>query len=608
MNSPSRNQPCPCGSGKKYKHCCGSGARVALQVPQFHHLVQQALGLHQQGQLNAAGQLYDQALAQRPDDPGLLGLKGLLCMQQGEPETALRFVERGLDRAPNDASLHNYRGQIFSVLGQDALAEAEFVRAVQLDAQYLEAWFNAGKLFLRRHKGGEAIHALGHAKRLAPGDREIGQLLAEAYFLDGRPQEAELALRQVCAEQTLAGMLWLAAALRAQGRDDEAMLWEQKAEASGMRDELYAVSLSVGRAQLHVGNLKAAEASLERGIALQPNNPAAYAELAQARRFVADDAPRVEVMTTLLPKCDDETRRALEFGLGKVYSDIGDYDRSFEHYHAANALVRSQQAYDIAGHAARIDHQIELFSLECLAGLPRGSDSNLPILIVGTPRSGTTLAESIVSSHSQVAGAGELTFWTAAMSHVMPGFPQSYTSEMARKLAEEYSVFLRQHSRTAHRITDKMPGNYMHLGIIHAVFPNAKFVHTKRHPIDACLSIYFQNFPTAHDYKWDLESLAAWYEQYQRLMAHWRSVLPSGVLYEIQYEDLVEDQEGESRKLLDFLGLEWEEGVLEFHKQERAVFTASKWQVRQPVYKTSMERWRRYEKHLGPLLTLLKYA
>jgi len=300
--------------------------------------------------------------------------------------------------------------------------------------------------------------------------------------------------------------------------------------------------------------------------------------------------------------------RGLEFALGKVYTDLGDDDRSFEHYRAGNELARSKVPFDIARHVARVDREIELFSAERLAAMPRGSDSDAPILIVGTPRSGTTLTESIISSHSQVAGAGEMTFWSAAMSHVMPGFPASYTPVMAKQLADEYLVFLRQHSATAHRITDKMPGNYMHLGIIHAVFPNAKIIHTKRHPIDACLSIYFQNFPDAHEYKWDLESLAAWYEQYQRLMAHWRSVLPPGVLYEIQYEDLVEDQEGESRKLLDFLGLQWEGDVLDFHKQERAVFTASKWQVRQPVYKTSKERWRRYEKHLGPLMGLLKYA
>jgi hypothetical protein len=148
----------------------------------------------------------------------------------------------------------------------------------------------------------------------------------------------------------------------------------------------------------------------------------------------------------------------------------------------------------------------------------------------------------------------------------------------------------------------------MYLGLIHSVFPRAKLIHIRRHPIDACLSIYFQNFPDRHAYKWDLESLAFWYEQYQRLMAHWRSVIPPESLHEFWYEDLVTDTEGVSRQIMEFLGMEWESGQLEYYKQDRTVFTASKWQVRQPIYKSSTERWRRYERHLGPLLGLLKYA
>lgn len=610
MHTPSRNQPCPCGSGKKYKHCCGSVSANAVGrvAPDLARLVQAALAAHERGDVAAAAPLYDQALALRPDDAGLLGLKGMTLLQLGQTDEAASLVERAIRLAPSDARLYNYRGQIDVAMGKHAYAEASFVQALQLDPNYLEAWFNAGKLFLKQHKSGQAIQALSHAKALAPSDREIAQLLAEAYFLENKPDAAEAELRRVGANQTLRGGLWLAAVCHAQGRDDEAATLEARALATGAPAEVFAVSLAIGRAQVHIGDLKAAEVSLNRAISCFPQHPAPYAELAAARKFKVEDAPLVETMTSLLSTCPEEGRRGLEFALGKVYTDMGDYDRSFEHYRAGNDLARRTVPFDIARYVARVDREIELFSAERLAAMPRGSDSEVPILIVGTPRSGTTLTESIISSHSQVAGAGEMTFWSAAMSHVMPGFPASYTTEMAKRLADEYLIFMRQHSATARRITDKMPGNFMHLGIIHAVFPNAKIVHTKRHPIDACLSIYFQNFPDAHEYKWDLENLAAWYEQYQRLMAHWRAVLPPGVLYEIQYEDLVEDQEGESRKLLEFLGLDWEDGVLEFHTQERAVYTASKWQVRQPVYKTSKARWRRYEKHLGPLMGLLKYA
>jgi hypothetical protein len=271
-------------------------------------------------------------------------------------------------------------------------------------------------------------------------------------------------------------------------------------------------------------------------------------------------------------------------------------------------LTRRIVRFDANEYVASIDRLIELFSTEQLPSMPAGSASDVPIIIVGTPRSGTTLTESIISSHTQVAGAGEMVFWGDSMPQVMEGFPDSYTPSLASRLASEYLQFMRLHSQTAQRITDKMPGNYMCLGLIHAVFPKAKIIHCKRHPIDACLSIYFQNFNVSQTYKYDLQSLALWYEQYQRLMAHWRSVLPPETLFDLQYEALVEDVEGESRRMMGFLGLDWEPGQLDFQKQERAVLTPSKWQVRQPIYKTSVERWRHYEKHLGPLLPLLKYA
>jgi hypothetical protein len=176
---------------------------------------------------------------------------------------------------------------------------------------------------------------------------------------------------------------------------------------------------------------------------------------------------------------------------------------------------------------------------------------------------------------------------------------------LLQDIAAQYEAELQRHSATALRVVDKMPGNFMHLGLIHAVFPQARILHTQRNPLDTCLSIYFQNLSSEHTYANDLDDLAFYYREYHRLMAHWHAVLPPEVLLDVPYEALIEDQEGWSRRIIEFIGLEWDERCLDFHETERKVGTASNWQVRQKIYKTSKERWRNYENFLGPLLDAL---
>lgn len=554
-------------------------------------------------------QEYEKALALRPRDPGVLGHVGMALWQMGRPEEGRIWVERAIALNPREPRLHNYLGNLLQELGDKQSAEFAYVEAFKLDPRYVEAWYNAGRLFLDQHRPSDALAALREAERLAPADSDTLLALAKAHFQMRSLDEATALLTCIHGStQRAVADIWLAAVLRSQGRRDEALELEVRAVKSMSEDALFEVLMDLGRTELHVGNLSEAERHLLHAMEIRPDKPQPLEILAQARKFSEEDRPLVQQMELMLPDLDGKQARAMSFSLGKVYSDLKDYDRAFGYYKRGNDEVRKAVPYDVQNGEAQTSRLIERFSRERIASLPRGTDSNLPILIVGTPRSGTTLTEQIISSHSQVAGAGEHFYWSRAVPHVMAVFPDGYDAALAQRLAREYELFLRQHSKTAARITDKMPGNFQHVGLIHSVFPNAKIIHAMRHPIDACLSIYFQNFPDGHAYKWDLESLAAWYEQYQRLMAHWRSVLPPGVMYESQYEDLVEDVEGESRKIMEFLGLEWEPGQLEFYKQDRAVFTASKWQARQPIYKSSKERWRVYEKHLGPLMPLLKYA
>jgi len=221
------------------------------------------------------------------------------------------------------------------------------------------------------------------------------------------------------------------------------------------------------------------------------------------------------------------------------------------------------------------------------------------------PRSGTTLTEQILASHAAVFGAGELPFWNGAAVRyaAVRGGAEDLTT--LRELGGEYLQLLETMSVNALRVIDKMPANFLYLGLIHAVLPNARILHLRRHPIDTCLSIYFQNFDAKHAYANDLDDLTHYYREYLRVMEHWRRILPAKTMLEVPYEGLVDDAEGWTRRMLEFIGLPWDPNCLEFHRNERTVDTSSKWQARQKINRTSVERWRHYEAHIGPLHSLV---
>jgi tetratricopeptide (TPR) repeat protein len=569
--------------------------------------VKAALAAYEAREFARARSLIDQVLATHPDDPGLLGIKGMAFFGEANFVAALDVLGRAAALSPNDSRLCNFLGQVHLANKDQILAERAFGQAVTFDANFIEAWYNLGLTQLDMHKLEEAVQSFLRVQQMHPYDAELSMHLARAYYLqrsiEAAAHELQNAMRYGI--PAVRAQLWKCAILRGKGEIDAADELESALNRQYGKDEIYFATLvMIGQADSHVGSLTSAEHWLTQAIALRPDDVKPYVELAGVKKFKESDRAYVDQMVKLLERCPAEQKRGLDFALGKVFTDIGDFDRSFGHYKAGNDLVRMSVPFDIPVYINQVDSLIEVTSRSCLEKLPAGSDSDLPILIVGTPRSGTTLTEQIISSQKSVTGAGEMDIWP----RLAPRLLENYSVEDARKVAQGCLDLMRQQAPHAMRVTDKMPGNFQHLGIIHAVFPNAKIIHVRRHPIDACLSIYFQNFNDGHAYKWDLASLAVWYEQYQRLMNHWRDVLPPDTFYEFRYEDLVEDTEGVSRKIMEFLGLEWEPVQLEFHKQDRAVFTASKWQARQPIYKTSTERWRRYEKHLGPLLPLLKYA
>jgi len=309
------------------------------------------------------------------------------------------------------------------------------------------------------------------------------------------------------------------------------------------------------------------------------------------------------------PPLTPRERINLLFAVGKYHDDTRQFEDAFRAFHEANHLKRQLEGqFDRVAFSQLVDALIARFTKPFMEQFRIESiSSDMPVLIVGMPRSGTSLIEQIIASHPLACGAGEQRFWNQEARKIRSAIlAGNLAPDYMAGAAESYTRALRQVCGDAARIVDKMPGNFQWLGLIHSACPGAHIVHTRRHPVDTCLSIFFQNFGASHTYGTDLGDLAFYYREYTRLMDHWRSVLPANRFLEISYEDLVADPERRSRQVMDIIGLEWDERCLDFHRTERSVITASHWQVRQKIYRTSMARWRNYEPFLGPLRELLE--
>ena len=280
-------------------------------------------------------------------------------------------------------------------------------------------------------------------------------------------------------------------------------------------------------------------------------------------------------------------------------------------YDDGNALKAASSArFDRAALARRYDETIACATAETLgraaraSARPRRPGDDLPVLIVGMPRSGTTLTEQILSSHPEVAAAGEQTFWTSHRQNLRLSPAGAPDGEALTKAADDYLARLRSYGPNARRVTDKMPKNFEMLAQVRLAFPEARIIHCRRHPIDTCLSNYFSYFVGGVGFAFDRSDIVFQYREYERLMAHWRRVLPPDRFLELDYESLIADREAQVRRLVAFIGLEWDDACLAHERNARVVKTASLWQARQPIYTTSVERWRRYAPWLGEFRAL----
>jgi len=360
-----------------------------------------------------------------------------------------------------------------------------------------------------------------------------------------------------------------------------------------------------------VGRADDAMAAYDRALAAFPASAAAWFGRADLKKFTPDD-PDLARMELLLASGGIERHGNLAFlryALAKAWLDAGDIESGFHHLDSGSRMVRATLGWDADAADRQMAATAQIFTPALLAGSRGGIPSDLPVFVLGMPRSGTTLIEQILASHPSVHGAGELaTLGRLANGIGFPGAVPRLSAEDFTALGRRYLDRVEPLAAGKSRVVDKMPGNFLFAGLIRLILPNARIIHCRRDPVDTCLSCYMKLFSGEQGFTYDLTELGRFHQGYQRLMAHWRDVLPPENFIEVDYESVVEDLEGQARRLIAFCGLDWNPSCLDFHQNTRAVRTASVTQVRQPIYKSSVGRWRRYQDHLGPLLAALGEA
>jgi tetratricopeptide (TPR) repeat protein len=499
--------------------------------------------------------------------------------------------------------------------GNKRLAEGAYLEAVTIYQDLVrhhppsaDVLNNLGAAFCKLGHYGEAEDSFRLAIEITPGNPEVHCNLGNVLRWTGRIPESEILLRRalklkpnyVDARASLGLTLMLLGRLR-----DAKARFEKVLKASPRHvDALF----GMGQVAMMEGRFDEADTMFKRVLEVRPKMPNAWAALAGTRKMTpADNAWLMGAEEIAASGVTPLEEAGVRFAIGKYCDDVEKYETAFRSYKRGNELLKATaEDYEREAKTHLVDDLIRVYSRETFAHIGGGiSASKKPVFVVGMLRSGTSLTEQILSSHPFVKGAGELAFWGDAVREHESAIRQGLLDEpLRKKLAEAYLRILAEHSSDAERIVDKAPTNADHLGLIHTVFPDARIIYMQRDPIDTCLSCYFQQFSTSLNFTMDLSDLAHYYREHQRLMAHWRSVLPPGTILDVPYAELVADQEGWTRKILDFLGLEWDERCLDFHNTKRSVVTASAWQVRQKIYKDSVERWRNYERFIGPLLGL----
>ena len=616
-------------------------SKAASQYAVIRAELMRAVELHRTGRLDAAEALCKKVLRRQPNQPDALHFLGIIAMDRGRYGQAIELIAQALTATPNNANAHSNLGNALKAAGRGTEAAAHYRSAIALDPGFAHAHYNLGTL---QNDIGDHTAALASFSRAVELDANLPEAYAGKGFALrnlGRHAEAETAFRRALALRPNMAGAWceLGSVLGELDRFDEAMVCHRK--ALELEPKVTAHHMALGQTLYRRGDVAAAVASLRRAVELDEAFAVGWNELGRMLRVLGrfDEALTcLQQALAINPDLADAHRNLALIGvhsaeqreigrlvglidrsetapmdrviagftLGKLFDDAGEYDQAFTNYAAANRLFRdiraaAGQRFDAAALRREVDGIIEHWNAETVGAVIDGrSESDVPVFIVGMPRSGTSLVEQIAASHSQVFGAGELrNVGGMANARAAEGW------DAAARLARLHVDRLGERSGGALRVIDKLPDNIFHLGMIAALFPRARIIHCTRDALDTGLSCFFQMFTSGMLFSYSLADCGTRLVETDRLANHWRHVLRPPML-EMNYEKLVADLEGESRRLIDFLGLEWEAGCLAFHETDRPVTTASGWQVRQPLYDRSVGRWRHYAAHLGDLIAAIE--
>jgi tetratricopeptide (TPR) repeat protein len=569
--------------------------------------VEQALSLHRRGRLSEAAALYQAVLkADRDRFDALHGL-GTVRSQQGQYEEARSLFRRALRQNPKSPEAEYNLGLALAALKRFDEAVLHYQKAFALRPDFFQAHNNLGNVLKSLDHREEAIEQYRRALAINPDFAIAHNNLANSLQAIERRDEAEMHYRRAIAVEPGYAEAHnnLGNVLHVMGRTEDAVACYQQALTL---DGNYVEALyNLGNALKELVRFGEAAATLRKAIALDPTNTGAYLSLVDTQKLKPGDADfeAMERLVTDKGALDDSKRLTLHFALARFYDDLGRYDEAFAHMVPGNALKRREIIYDEAAmndYFARIKAVFTPEFMTAMAGV--GDPSARPLFILGMPRSGTTLVEQILATHPKIFGAGELDeFSKLAKELPYPDGLAALTPERLRKLGADYVQRIEARGNGAVWITDKMPSNFFYVGLIRLALPNARIIHTRRNPVDTCLSCYSKLFVSlGQNFSYDMGELGRYWRQYDALMAHWRHILPDDAMLELHYADLVADLETEARRLLAWCGVDWDDSCLDFHRNKRPVLTASVAQVRRPIYQSSVGRWRAYEHHLGPLL------
>ena len=587
-------------------------------MPQAHNNV--GIVHYERGEFDEAAAHYRRAISLVSHYAEAHSNLGNVLRAQKQYDAALLAYQKARQLRPDYAEAINNMGTVLRDMGRVAEAEAAYRQALALNPENPGFLNNLALALKDAERFDEASAVLDRSLSLDPNNVKTLTYLALLRLDQKRSADAEMAAQRALsfARDDPEAINTMGLVRYDQQNLDDALAHFRRAIA--LKPDLADAHNNIGNLLKERGELAGACQAYERAIALDPTEVAHYVNYVDAKQFVADDPhlASMEAISRTRHRLTDTAQYQLDFSLAKAYDDIGRYDDAFECMRRANTVKRRRIAYDEARTLELFDRLRAAFDRRLFeANRGGGCQSRLSVFVIGMPRSGTTLIEQILASHPAIHGAGELSDFdrlaklmcdTQGKAFRLPEDMQLLQRDDLRKLGESYVARLQRLAPGAERVTDKMPANFLYAGLIHLALPHARIIHVLREPRDTCLSCYSKLFTEEQNFTYDLGELGRYYRKYAELMAHWREVLPEGRMLEVRYEDVIADLEGAARRLVDHCGLDWDPRCIAFHEARRPVRTASASQVRRPIYRTSLGRWRAYEPHLAPLLAELARA